>query len=198
MSKKSPHHSYYTSLQSSNNLPPPFTITTMNSRAHTNSLLLVVLLELFFFSNAFSFGGRAFVQRIAPSSNDNSHCQSRLHSSIPLDDEMRVPSGAYGITTPPQAVNARAAAAEFSLQTSSLIPICGKPLSQSPAESIISYNKDLDLPRRSRTSDTDLYETLTAVELSVSRIAMIAALGLFSVEITTGKSVLDQILRMLG
>ena len=173
----------------------------MNSRAHTNSLLLVVLLELFFIfsANAFSFGGRAFVQRIAPSSNDNSHCQSRLHSSIPLDDEMRVPTGAFGITTPPQAVNARdATAAEFSLQTSSLIPICGKPLSQSPAESIISYNKDLDLPRRSRTSDTDLYETLAAVELSVSRIAMIAALVLFSVEITTGKSVLDQILSMLG
>mmetsp|Transcript_24134 Transcript_24134/g.37843 ORF Transcript_24134/g.37843 Transcript_24134/m.37843 type:complete len:121 (+) Transcript_24134:2-364(+) len=118
---------------------------------------------------------------------------------------MRLPSGGFGITTtPPRTAvntkNAADAAAEFSLQNepSSLIPTSSTPLPRPPAETV-SYNEDLDLPYHSLTYETDpAYETLAAVELSVSRMAMIAALGLFSVEFTTGTSVLDQVLSMIG
>ncbi len=173
----------------------PCFIEIMNAPAHTtHNLLLVFLLDFFFCTNAFSFDGHAL----------ESHCQTMLHSSMSLDDEMRLPSGGFGITTTPPraAVNARhaaAAAAEFSLQTepSSLIPTSCELLPMSPAETV-SY-KDLDLPYHSLTYETDpAYETLAAVELSVSRMAMIAALGLFSVEFTTGTSVLDQVLSMIG
>lgn len=163
------------------------------AQAAAHSLLLLLLLEMLFSTNAFSFDGHA--------SASGSHCQTRLHSSISLHDEVRLQSEGFGITTSPRAVvNARDAAEEFSLQNepSSLIPTSSKPLSR-PAAETVSYDEDLDLPYRSLTYDTDpAYETLAAVELSVSRMAMIAALGLFSVELATGTSVLDQVLSMIG
>lgn len=160
----------------------------MNARAHniTSSLLPVLLLLLLAFStNAFLFGGRAV----------DSGCPScRLHSSISLDDE-RLPSGAFGITRPQAVVTTRDTYVQ--IEPSSLIPFCGKPVSP-PTESI-SYNKDLDLPHSSLPYESDpSYATLAAVELSFSRIAMIASLFLFSVEVTTGTSVLDQIISMIG
>ncbi len=160
----------------------------MNAQAHT--LLLVLLLEVFS-ANAFSFDGHAL----------GHHCQTRLHSSISLDDEVRSQSGGFGITTSTRAVvNAAPAAAEFSMQKepSTLIRTSKKHLPR-PAPKTVSYNEDLDLPYRSLTYDTDpTYEALAALELSVSRMAMIAALGLFFAEFTTGTSVLDQILNMIG
>ena len=155
----------------------------MNARAHnatTNSILLVLLLLLVFSTNAFSFSWRAL----------DGGCRSRLHSSISLDDE-RLPSGAFGITHPKAVVITRDAYVQ--IEPSSSIPFCGKP-SSPPTESI-SYNKDLDLPHSSLNYESD---PLAAVELSAIRIAMIASLFLFSVEATTGTSVLDQILRMIG
>eukprot|EP00573_Skeletonema_grethae_P000907 CAMPEP_0201689578 /NCGR_PEP_ID=MMETSP0578-20130828/3149_1 /ASSEMBLY_ACC=CAM_ASM_000663 /TAXON_ID=267565 /ORGANISM="Skeletonema grethea, Strain CCMP 1804" /LENGTH=152 /DNA_ID=CAMNT_0048174263 /DNA_START=134 /DNA_END=592 /DNA_ORIENTATION=+ len=148
------------------------------AQAAAHSLLLLLLLEMLFSTNAFSFDGHA--------SASGSHCQTRLHSSISLHDEVRLQSEGFGITTSPRAVvNARDAASS-------------KPLSR-PAAETVSYDEDLDLPYRSLTYDTDpAYETLAAVELSVSRMAMIAALGLFSVELATGTSVLDQVLSMIG
>ena len=148
---------------------------------------------------------------MSTTSNGSSRCQSRIQSSIASsDDEMGVPTGAFGIVaTLPRTANTReatAAAAEFSmpqsaqtheigLEPSSLIPISGMPLEEGS-----SYNTDLDLPaRRSRNYDTSpLVETLASAELSVGRAAMIAALGLFGVELTTGTSLPDQIISMIG
>lgn len=163
----------------------------MNAQAHT--LLLLLLLEVFTSANAFSFDGHAF----------GSHSQTRLHSSISFDDEMSLPSGGFDITRthPRAAVSARDAAAEFSLEkeTLPLIPSSSKHFVSMPPAETVSYDEDLDLPYRSLTYDADpVYEALATVELSVSRMAMIAALGLFSAECTTGTSVLDQILSMIG
>ena len=142
----------------------------MNARAHnaTTNSILLVLLLLLVFST----NAFSFSGRAL-----DGGCPSRLHSSISLDDE-RLPSGAFGITHPKAVVITRDAYVQ--IEPSSSIPCCGKP-SSPPTESI-SYNKDL----------------VAAVELSASRITMIASLFLFSVEATTGTSVLDQILRMIG
>ena len=140
---------------------------------------------------------------------DNSCCQS----SISLDDDRsRLPTGAFGITTVSQEAvintsGSHHSAGCSSLQTqvfdvfdttsSPLIPISSSTSSpRLEAEAAKSYDNDLDLPSHSRVS-SKLLETAAAIELSLSRIAMIAALGLFTVEITTGTSFADQILRVI-
>jgi hypothetical protein len=140
---------------------------------------------------------------------DNSCCQS----SISLDDDRsRLPTGAFGITGISQEAvidtsGSHHSAGCSSLQTqvfdvfdttsSPLIPISRSTSSpRVKAEAAKSYDNDLDLPSHSRVSGK-LLETTAAIELSLSRVAMIAALGLFTVEITTGTSFVDQILRVI-
>jgi hypothetical protein len=140
---------------------------------------------------------------------DNSCCQS----SISLDDDRsRLPTGAFGITGISQEAvidtsGSHHSAGCSSLQTqvfdvfdttsSPLIPISRSTSSpRVEAEAAKSYDNDLDLPSHSRVSGK-LLETTAAIELGLSRVAMIAALGLFTVEITTGTSFADQILRVI-
>ena len=160
-----------------------------NARAFPSSLLLL----LFCSANAFSLNGRTSVQ--ITTSKDNILC----HSSLSLDDD-RMPTGPFsGITTrvdPATAADfsllqAQTQTFDFGFDPSPLIPIS----SRKPTLAASSfYNIDLDLPSTSRTSNGSL---LAAIELNLSRIAMIAALGLFAVEITTGASVPDQIVRLV-
>lgn len=137
----------------------------------------------------------------------NSCCQS----SISLDDDRsRLPTGAFGITTVSQEAVIDTSGSHHSAGCSSLqtqvfdvFDTTSSPLisssTSSPraeAEAAKPYDNDLDLPSHSRVS-SKLLETTAAIELSLSRIAMIAALGLFTVEITTGTSFADQILRVI-
>ena len=141
---------------------------------------------------------------------DNSCCQSSLALD---DDRSRLPTGAFGITGISQEAvidtsGSRHSAGCSSLQTqvfdvfdttsSPLIPISRSTSSpRVEAEAAKSYDNDLDLPSHSRVSNKLLETTAADIELSLSRIAMIAALAMFTVEITTGTSFADQILRVI-
>lgn len=153
--------------------------------------------------NAFSLNSNVLKRK------DSSCCQS----SISLDDDRsRLPTGAFGITTASQEAVIDTSGSHHSADYSSLktqvfdvfdttssplIPISRSTSSpRVEAEAAEFYDNDLDLPSHSRVS-SKLLETTAAIELSLSRIAMIAAIGLVTVEITTGTSFADQILRVI-
>ena len=138
---------------------------------------------------------------------DNSCCQSSLSLD---DDRCRLPTGAFGIATVSQETVINTSGSHhsagcsssqtqvFDITTSSpLIPISRSTSSpRVEAETAKFYDNHLDLPSHFRVSNK-LLETTAAIELSLSRIAMIAALALFTAEITTGTSFADLILRVI-
>jgi hypothetical protein len=151
--------------------------------------------------NAFSLNSNVMKRK------DNSCCQSSLALD---DDRSRLPTGAFGITTVSQepVINTSGghhSAGFSSLQTQTQVfdittssPFFSRSTSSPRVEAKTAkfYDNDLDLPSHSRVSNK-LLETTAAIELSLSRVAMIAALAMFTVEITTGTSFSDQILRII-